>query len=111
MSSFIIVKKDSLSISQSFTIADGEIKTLIINPTSGSTSSDSFELPFIIKSCDMTVPIISEEFCLVSRDVIRLSEQHANEAQATLSGNKQGQMPQKAWKENGCFIELKAENG
>lgn len=113
MPKFIVIDKDDLQISQSTIPFYGEesVNAIVVSPSSGIKSSDSSELPFTIQSVNQSIPIIKEDFCLVSRTVINLTEQHANEREATLSGNKSKQNPQKPLKENMFFVELKGENG
>lgn len=113
MHKLVILKKSDLSISQSTDVFYGgkEAQGVVINPYSGGKQSFSYELPFIIKSTNKSIPTIQEEFCIVSRVVVNLTEQHANEKEATLSGNKSKQNPQKPLKENRFFTELKGKNG
>lgn len=113
MNKLIIIKKSDFSISQTASVFYGEQDAmgLVINPFYGAKQSGEFELGFMIKSTDKSIPYISEEFCLVSRAVINLTEQHAFEKEATLSRNSSVQNPQKPIKENSFFIELKGENG
>lgn len=113
MPKFITIKKSDLQISQSIVpfYEKESVIAIAVSPSDMATLSDSHELPFTIQSVNQSIPIIKEEFCLVSRTVINLSEQHANEKEATLAGNKDKQNPQKPLKENMFFIELKGENG
>jgi hypothetical protein len=113
MNKLLIIKKNDLSIAQSNPIFYSQIEAqgLIINPSSGATSSYGHELPFTIQSTNASVPLVQEEFCLVSRVAVNLTEQHVNEKEATLDGNDSVSNPQKALRENHFIKELKGKNG
>lgn len=113
MNKILLINKNDLEISQSISALynEYEVNGIVVNPLSGAMQSDGLELPFIIKSTNKSIPIISEEFCVVSRALVNVSEQHCYEAEASVSGNKSMQNPQKPLRENSYFTELRGKHG
>lgn len=113
MSKFVIISKNDLNIVQAFDPFFGEntADAMVVHPQSGATHSGDYEIPFSIKSTNMSIPIVKEEFCMVSRSIVNLSEQHVDEKAATVAGNKAVGNPKRPLRENNGFVELKGANG